>query len=216
VTPSDLARALEAHALRTIPALPGRTNHLHAGVLVPLVWDPEPVVLLTLRAGHLGRHAGEVAFPGGKPEPGDADLEATARREAAEELGLTEATVLGRLSSMPLYTSDFRLEPFVAEVPPGDLIPDPGEVARVLRVPLAEQLAAQSIEGVPYVLDGRQLLSPVFTIGGETMFGATAHTFLELLEVVSAAWGKKLPPVVAGALSWTDLLGPRERKPRER
>ena len=102
---------------------------MRAGVLVPLRWRGGLSCTLTLRPGKLRRHGGEVSFPGGRREPEDVSLEATALREAREEIGLTSARVLGRLSSMPVYTSDFRLEPFVAEVP-SDAVwtPDPVEV----------------------------------------------------------------------------------------
>ena len=204
---ADLRAALAARPAVEHPPMPGRRNHRRAGVLVPLVWDPEPVVVLTLRAAHLGRHAGEVSFPGGKPEPDDLDLQATALREAREELGITDAAILGRLSSMPLYPSDYRLEPFVAEIPPAPLRPDPGDVARVLRVPLAAALAAPAIEAIPYQLPGQAVrMSPVFRPEGEVMFGATAHTFYELLQVAAAAWSRPLPPLVESDLDWQDLL----------
>jgi len=95
----------------------------------------------------------------------------------------------------------------VASVPPSELRPDPGEVARVLRVSLAEALAAPGIESIPYEIDGTRLLSPVFFPEGEVMFGATAHTFHELLQVVAATWGRPLPPLVESQLTWSDLLG---------
>lgn len=206
-TPDDLAAALAARPVVDHPALPGRRNHLRAGVLVTLAWDPAPVALLTLRPRGLRRHGGEVSFPGGKPEPEDRDLEATALREAREELGVEPRRVLGRLPSQPLYTSDYRLVPWVAEVPAGPLDPDPGEVERVLRLPLADVYAAARIDAIPFELAGETHLSPVFVVEGEVVFGGTAHTLYELLEVAAPLHGRDLPPREAGAYSWGDLLG---------
>ncbi|MCB9763955.1 MAG: CoA pyrophosphatase [Alphaproteobacteria bacterium] len=209
IDPDRLRAALDAHPWVEVPALPGRTNHRRAGVLVPLQLEPEPRLLLTLRAAGLRRHGGEVSFPGGRPEPGDADLAATALREAREELGITDARVLGRLSSMPLFTSDFRMEPFVALVGPQPLTPDPGEVARVLPLTLQGALAAPDIEGIPYTLDGVEHLSPVFTLEGHVCFGATAHTLYEALGLLAAVAGRPLPPLRRSARTWAALLGPR-------
>lgn len=64
-----------------------------AGVLVALTDQPEPEVVLTLRSQRLSTHGGEVAFPGGKRDPDDADLLATALREAHEEVGLEPGQV---------------------------------------------------------------------------------------------------------------------------
>jgi 8-oxo-dGTP pyrophosphatase MutT (NUDIX family) len=206
-TPARVAEALSRHPWRDLPPLPGRTNHLPAGVLIPLVWDPEPVAIVTLRASGLRRHAGEVSFPGGRPEPTDPDLEATALREAREEMGIDQARILGRLSSMPLYTSDFRLVPFVAEIPAGPLRPDPGEVARVMRIPLREVLEQPYLDGIAYEWEGRIDHSPVFVPGGHPMFGATAHTFYELLQVLAPLFGVRVPPLRGGRFTWEDFLG---------
>ncbi len=62
-----------------------------AAVLVPVVDRPEPTVLLTQRAQHLPNHAGQISFPGGKIETGDADPLAAALRETGEEIGLDRA-----------------------------------------------------------------------------------------------------------------------------
>lgn len=210
--PEALRAALAAHRPTDYPALPGRTNHLRAGVLVPLVWRPEPVAILTLRPAHL-RHGGEVSFPGGKPEPQDLDLVDTALREAREELGLTGAAVLGRLSSIPLFTSDFRLEPWVAVAPEQALAPSPDEVEEVLFVALRDELARPAIDAVPYTLEGREALSPVFYPGGHVLYGATAHAFLELLEVAAPLFGLPVPPLVPGRLGWGDLLRGQARLP---
>ena len=207
--PDALRRALDAHVAVERPALPGRSNHRRAGVLIPLVWERAPVALATLRPATLRRHAGEICFPGGKPEPGDVDLYATACREAEEELGIDAPRRLGRLSSIPLYTSDFRLEPFVAEVPAGPLRPCPQEVERVLRLPLADTLGAPAVDAIPYDHEGQTHLSPVFAIEGLRMYGATAHAFWELLGVVAAAVDHALPPLRTGRYSWAQLLSGR-------
>jgi len=94
-------------------------------------WDPDPVCVAVQRPQTLSHHPGEVSFPGGRPEPGE-DLLQTALREAREELGITPVRLLGRLSSRPVYTSHFRLEPWVAQVPGYPTDANPGEVARVV------------------------------------------------------------------------------------
>jgi 8-oxo-dGTP pyrophosphatase MutT (NUDIX family) len=216
--PEALRAALAAHRVVDHPALPGRTNHLRAGVLVPLVWRAGgPVALLQLRPATMRRHAGEISFPGGKPEAQDLELVDTALREAREELGIAGAQVLGRLSSIPLFTSDYRLEPFVAAVPDAPLVPQPGEVERVLEVSLRDALAAPEIPAVPYVLDGEDELSPLFFPDGRTLYGATAHALLELLQVVAPLFGVAVPPLVPSrAFDWPDLLRGAERLPPTR
>jgi len=208
-SPSALEAHLATHPRVEFPALPGRRNHLRAGVLVPLLWDPEPRCLLTVRAGGLKHHAGEVCFPGGRPDATDRDLEHTALREAREELGLEQARVLGALSSVPLYTSDFRLHPYVAEVPRQPLVASPDEVAEILELPLLPWIEREAIDAIAWEAGELRGLSPVFTLGTQRMYGATAHSFYELLCVVASASGLEPPPLVACALRWSDVL-PRD------
>ena len=208
---SRLATALADHRPAAIPALPGRRNHLHAGVLVPIEWSPADLaVILTERASHLRLHGGEVSFPGGRPEPADDSIQTTALREAEEEIGLRGAAVLGRLSSIPLYTSDYRLEPFVAEVPPdAELIPSPDEVAAVLRLSVRETLARPFLHGIPWEDAGETRLSPIFELGELLVYGGTAHALFELLGLVADLAQVPLPPFRAGRYQWSDVL----RKP---
>lgn len=187
------------------PALPGRTNHLPAGVLVPIIWDPAPTVLVTLRPDHLRSHGGEYCFPGGQPEPEDADIEATARREAHEELGLQSVRILGRLCSMPLYTSDYRLEPFVALVDENELTPDPSEVAAVRRVRLDELVARETHGGIGYEYGEHRGVSPVFKFGDRWLYGATAMTFWELVVLAAPLFGHRPPELVASGLTFQDV-----------
>lgn len=111
-----------------------------AAVLIGLVDRPQGLqVLLTQRSARLSSHSGQIAFPGGKTDPQDADAVATALRESEEEVGLAPAQVRV-LGSLPLYTtgSAYRVTPVVALVDPAHaLAPNPEEVSAVFEVPLA-------------------------------------------------------------------------------
>ena len=110
-----------------------------AAVLVGVVDRPEPTVLLTLRNAKLESHAGQIAFPGGKIEPGDASPAAAALREAEEEIGLDRGLVepLGHLD-LYLTFSGFRILPTVARVDPNHrLTLNRAEVDEAFEVPFA-------------------------------------------------------------------------------
>jgi len=111
----------------------------NAAVLLPLVAYSDGLrLLLTRRTDHLREHAGQISLPGGRVDPQDASLEATALRETEEETGLPCAMieVLGRL---PVYTTvtAYQVTPVVALVQPGfELKLQEGEVAEAFEVPL--------------------------------------------------------------------------------
>jgi 8-oxo-dGTP pyrophosphatase MutT (NUDIX family) len=110
-----------------------------AAVLVGVVDHPEPSVLLTMRTSDLPNHAGQIAFPGGKIDPGDATPLAAALREADEEIGLDGALIepIGYLDLYLTFTG-FRILPVVARVIPNyDLRINASEVADAFEVPLA-------------------------------------------------------------------------------
>lgn len=168
----------------------------HAAVLVPLVLRgprrDQPTVLLTERATHLNNHSGQIAFPGGKADPGDADATATALREAHEEVGLDHrlVQVIGQL---PVYTtgSAFIVTPVVALVAPEHrLRPDPNEVADVFEVPLAFLMdpANHRRHVVDWGGHQREWFSMPYQDGAQERFiwGATAGMLRNLYRLLSA------------------------------
>lgn len=110
-----------------------------AGVLVPVIAGPQGAeVLLTKRSSRLKHHPGQIAFPGGKQDEGDADVTAAALREAEEEVGLPRGhvEVLGTLPTHETVTG-FLVTPVIGWIDRDfDVQPEPGEVAEVFRVPL--------------------------------------------------------------------------------
>src|SRR6266536_1484592 len=119
-------------------ATPGRNP---AAVLIPIYDGPDGPTLILFRRTQGGPHSGQVAFPGGRPEPGDSGLEETALREAEEELAIPREAVrvVGRLPVVETVVSNFAIHAFVGRlnVRP-ELIPQESEVAVILEVPLRE------------------------------------------------------------------------------
>ncbi|HET7725054.1 MAG TPA: CoA pyrophosphatase [Propionibacteriaceae bacterium] len=117
-----------------------------AAVLVLLTPQDDPDVVLIERAAGMRKHAGQIAFPGGALEAGES-AEDAALREAWEEVRLDRASVsvLGRLPAARIPVSQFHVHAVVAYWPgSGDLAPQPGEVAQVLRVPVSSLVAPEN------------------------------------------------------------------------
>lgn len=113
-----------------------------AAVLMAISDEDEPHLLFTRRTVHLKRHAGQVAFPGGRKDAADPGPVATALREAHEEVALPPhaVEVLGTLDPYRTGTG-FLVTPVVGVVPPGlPLMADPREVDELFHVPLAHVL----------------------------------------------------------------------------
>jgi 8-oxo-dGTP pyrophosphatase MutT (NUDIX family) len=109
-----------------------------AAVLIPVIDRKAPTVLFTIRTNELTSHAGQVAFPGGKIDPGDKSPVAAALREACEEIGLA-ASLIEPIGYLDLYLtfSGFRILPTVARVRPDfTLTLNPREVTETFEVPL--------------------------------------------------------------------------------
>ena len=149
--------------------------------------DGRATVVLTRRAQHLRSHRGEVSFPGGGHEDVDVDGWATALRESWEEVRLDPAlpTRIGVLDHLRTVSGHSYIEPFVAALPARpDLVADPGEVERILHVPLAELLAPGVFREEHWGLPSFKRPIWFFEIEGDTIWGATASMLRNLLLLV--------------------------------
>jgi 8-oxo-dGTP pyrophosphatase MutT (NUDIX family) len=160
-----------------------------AAVLIPVVaHEPEASVILTVRTAQLSSHAGQIAFPGGKIDAGDADPAAAALREAEEEIGLDPAavTVVGALAPY-LSRTGYRVVPVLARVEPGAALRlNPDEVAEAFEVPLAFLMnAANHVRGSRVFL-GRERYFYEMPFGERYIWGVTAGIIRGLYEQVYA------------------------------
>lgn len=161
-----------------------------AAVLCPLVLHRgEEHVLFVARPADQRQHAGQIAFPGGMRE-GYETVEATARRECREEIGVHDdaLTVLGGLGARESSTG-ILAHAVVARLQPVPLTPDPREVVRVLHVPLAELRddARWHERPPPGGATGKQPhTSPHFPFGDELLWGLTARFVRDLVDLLRA------------------------------
>ena len=160
-----------------------RAGTTAAAVLIPIIAHPgELTVLFTQRTQHLKSHSGQVSFPGGRVEPGDASVEFTALREATEEIGLSadRVEILGRLPDYHTRTG-FRVAPVIGLVtPPLELAPDPREVEAVFEVPLAFLLDERNRERRTREFQGLSVGYYVYEYQGHVIWGATAGMLVNL------------------------------------
>ncbi len=153
-----------------------------AAVLVLIYPDQDGIarLVLTERADRGGHHSGEVSFPGGRAEPGDADLVATALREAAEEVGLDAdqagVRVLGTLSMQWVPVSNFTVTPVVAVADRRPMLtPQASEVAAILVPPVAAFLPDAPLVRVRREIRGWDLEYSAYPVDGLTVWGMTAR-----------------------------------------
>ena len=159
-----------------------------ASVLVPIVTHAGGLtVLFTQRTAQLRAHSGQVSFPGGRAEPGDASPEFTALRETQEEIGLAPERV-EVIARMPEYLTrtGYRVTPVVGLVaPPLALVPDSREVAEAFEVPLAFLLDPANHQRETRELAGKQVGFWVMQYGERRIWGATAGMLMNLYRMLA-------------------------------
>ena len=170
-----------------------------AAVLIPILVDDDGTasIILTRRADTLSTHRGEVAFPGGGVEPEDADLVATALREAQEEVNIhpNGVDVLGMLDDMPTITNRMMVTPVVGVLSePPQLVADPIEVARIFTIPINALINPEGWVIKHHEHSGRDWPVYYFDWDGETLWGLSAYITLQLLSLLPTGGPFELPP----------------------
>ena len=158
-----------------------------AGLLLLFPFENRPHLVLTVRAGTLERHGGQVSLPGGVVESGET-FEQAALREAHEEIGLESAGVrtLGALTPIDVHISGFRLHPIVAAAATRPTLkPADHEVARILEIPLERLMDPASVGWRTMTRDNRSVAVPVFLADDVEIWGATAMVLAEFLALIS-------------------------------
>jgi 8-oxo-dGTP pyrophosphatase MutT (NUDIX family) len=171
-----------------------------ASVLVPLYEEGgEAGVVLVRRSDHLGKHAGQIAFPGGGRESCEDEL-ACALRESREEVGIVadDVEIIGRLDRYTTIT-DFLVSPFVGRLQrwPLELVADPHEVAAILTVPIPQLIEPGALRVASITRGGTARNVNFFAVGEHVIWGATARMLRQLLEL---ALGRPLEP--RGEVPW--------------
>ena len=165
-----------------------------AAVIVLLSLGAEPSILYTQRSSRLRHHPGEVSFPGGMWEPGDASLAATAVREMEEEIGLPASAIqlIGRLERGQTRAGTL-VTPFVASFDSAwPLAPNPAELDCIFHVPLKSFFGE-----IPQQLDhfehgGRRYQLPAYQYQGYRIWGFTAAVTARFLRLVEQLEAKNL------------------------
>jgi 8-oxo-dGTP pyrophosphatase MutT (NUDIX family) len=171
-------------------------EEIPAAVLAPLFVRGDAAELhlvLTRRRADLRRHAGEIAFPGGRRDAEDADLATTALREAEEEIGLPRAEVelLGELPQVSTFATNYLIHPFVGTIPERSAWhPSAREVDAVLELPLAAVRDGRTRTHMER--RGIRFQTDAYVVGEHLIWGATARIIELLLERLDTRGGLAL------------------------
>ena len=143
-------------------------------------------VPMTLRPAHMPDHGGQVSFPGGMIERGESSRQA-ALREYCEELGAPpdELTILGRLSPLYLFASNFQITPWVAATDKApEWRPSQREVERLLEIPVSHLRDPRNTGHIERRQRGLGFRAPCYVWQEERIWGATSMILAELVETL--------------------------------
>jgi 8-oxo-dGTP pyrophosphatase MutT (NUDIX family) len=182
---------------RTRARLSGRVRRvvppgplIRAAVLVPIVDHGEAFLVFAQRTDRVGQHAGQISFPGGRIDAGDADELQAALREAEEEVGLAPAAVepLGMLDDTETFATQFVITPWVGLVrEPVVWQPDGHEIEKVIEVPVAALLVPGCFRVEAWTRGGVTRDVYFYDYQDTTIWGATARILKQYLDLVAPA-----------------------------
>lgn len=168
-------------------------KHAHTpkeGAVMVLLYEQDNIVHFPLikRPTYAGVHSGQISLPGGKPEPRDPHLMATALRETEEEVGILaeQIKVIGSLSTLYISASHFNVKPIVGYLTTTPVFtPDVREVEKIFKMPLSLILNPDHQKEMDMSFPSYDLISPYYDLHGEIIWGATAMIISEFAEILS-------------------------------
>ena len=185
--PALIQDILQARTPRTIA---DKEHHfLQAAVLIPVFFTRNAYhVLFTKRTNRVETHKGQISFPGGHVDEGDASFQETALREAFEEVGLKKGDVhvLGRTDDVRTVSSNFIIHSFVGLIPyPYPFRINDKEVGHLIEVPLDKFMVEDPVDRTGDVeYGGKAYHGVVYPCGGEVIWGATARIMENFIEII--------------------------------
>ena len=159
-----------------------------ASVLIAILnygeYIESPELIYTQRSGHLSTHSGEVSFPGGKTEDGDASLFDTALRESNEEMSLNggDVTMLGKLDYL-ISRHKIEVNPFIATVDKAQDLKANEEIQEIFTVPLSFLLDPKNIKRESIERQGSVWEVPTWSLKNQKIWGLTAMITINFLNV---------------------------------
>ncbi len=173
--------------MKTLLAIPENVRYAAVMMLLYPI-EGELHFCLIQRSNYAGKHSGQISFPGGKKEEEDVDYWATALRETQEEVGVdsSKVTLLKQLSSTYIPPSNFYVYPYMAYVASRpNFIPEKGEVAQVIEVPLNDLLMESSMQERSITASySDEVVVPMFVFDSCDVWGATAMILAEAREMI--------------------------------
>jgi len=165
------------------------TNELRSSAVLLTLFQKEKewFLILIKRSSDGGVHSNQMAFPGGKHEDTDANLQFTALRETEEEIGISRnnVSIIRQLSTMYIPISGFKVFPFVGildDEPKINLNND--EVEDIFYIPIGD-FTEKNIKREKILVRGHQILTPYYYIQNQIIWGATAMIISEFIELIS-------------------------------
>lgn len=168
-------------------------NFIPSAVLIPLFCNEGQYhVLFTQRSDEVNFHKGQICFPGGARQPGDANLLQTALRETEEEIGLKreDVEILGELDDSLTLTSGYVISPFIASVPyPYPFKADHREVEQIFSVPLSALMDEANFRQDYQTINGKTVCVYYYKYGEKVIWGATARMIKQFVDLLQSGDG---------------------------